>query len=57
MREEKLVPANEDPNPWRIFEDNALYMHSRPEILGAKALKEWDKSTEGKKLPRKDGKK
>ena len=26
MREEKLVPANEDPNPWRIFEDNARVM-------------------------------
>jgi len=26
MREEKLVPANEDPNPWRIFEENAAVM-------------------------------
>lgn len=26
MQDEKLVPANEDPNPWRIFEDNARVM-------------------------------
>ena len=47
-----LVPAN----PFASLAQEG-YMHSHPEILGAKALKEWDKSTEGKKLPRKDGKK
>ena len=26
MCDEKLVPANEDSNPWRIFEDNARVM-------------------------------
>ena len=26
MREEKEVPCAEDPNPWRIFEDNARVM-------------------------------
>ena len=30
----------------------AGYMHSHPEILGAKALKEWDTASKGKKLPK-----
>jgi hypothetical protein len=28
-------------------------MHSHPEILGKEGLKEWDKATKGKHLPKK----
>jgi hypothetical protein len=27
------------------------YMHAHPEVLGAKALKEWDASSKGQKVP------
>lgn len=33
------------------------YMHAHPEILGKAGLKEWDKATKGKKLPKRVPKK
>lgn len=30
----------------------AGYMHTHPEVLGAKGLKEWDNATRGKHLPK-----
>jgi hypothetical protein len=38
-------------NPF-VSQAQAGYMHTHPEILGAKGLKEWDAATKGKKLPR-----
>lgn len=42
-----LVPRN----PF-LSQAQAGYMHSHPEILGKKALKEWDSATKGKHLPK-----
>lgn len=42
-----LVPSN----PFASLAQ-AGYMHSHPEILGKSGLKEWDKATKGKSLPK-----
>jgi hypothetical protein len=47
-----MTPGHKVPkNPFSSLAQ-AGYMHSHPEILGAKALKEWDASTKGRKLPK-----
>lgn len=47
MHDGGLVPAN----PFASLAQEG-YMHEHPEILGKKALKEWDSATKGKKLPK-----
>lgn len=42
-----LVP----PNPFSSQKQMA-YMHANPEVLGPKALKEWDTASKGKALPK-----
>lgn len=41
-----LVPAN----PFASAAQRG-YMHAHPEVLGPKALKEWDKASKGQKVP------
>ncbi len=47
-----MVPAN----PF-ASQAQAGYMHTHPEILGAKGLKEWDQASKGRKVPYKVKKK
>ena len=47
MNGDGLVPAN----PFASLAQ-AGYMHSHPNILGAKGLKEWDAASKGRKLPK-----
>lgn len=47
-----LVPKN----PF-ASQAQAGYMHSHPDILGEAGLKEWDKASKGKKLPKRVEKK
>jgi len=47
-------PVNGGQMPANPFKSLAQerYMHANPEVLGPSALKEWDRATKGKSLPK-----